>query len=79
MRKRTTVIRDGQGNGVNTVTTPTGGCGCLTLFLAAVILFLPATWPPPWNVLAYTALGLLIVGSVVGLFARGYRRGRAGQ
>jgi hypothetical protein len=43
----------------------TSGCGCLTVLAAIVVIFGPAAWfGATGAVLAYTFLGLLVVGAL---------------
>ena len=60
---RTTITHP---DGSRTTIVKQGACGgCLTVLLVLVVLFGPAAWwPGPGEVVAYTALGLLVIGGV---------------
>ncbi|MGA8415645.1 MAG: hypothetical protein WB808_03405 [Candidatus Dormiibacterota bacterium] len=70
---RTTRITGPDGR-VTTI-KQTSSCGCLTVLAAVVVIFGPAAWfGPVGAVLAYTFLGLLVVGALAYQISQARRR-----
>ena len=69
MSKQTVIV--GPDGGKTTITTSGGCCaGFGTFLLVLVVLFLPASFAAPWNVIAYVGLGV-IVAVAIGVAAVG--------
>lgn len=63
---RITIITGPDGK-VTRVVTRRGGCGCLTVLAAVVVLFGPAAWfPLPLAIVAYVALGVVVLLGTAG-------------
>jgi hypothetical protein len=59
---RVTTIITGPDGKVARVVTRRSGCGCLTALALVVVLFGPAAWfPLPLAIVAYIALGVVVV------------------
>jgi hypothetical protein len=76
---RVTIITGPDGK-VTRVVTRRSGCGCLTVLAAVVVLFGPAAWfPLPLAIVAYVALGVVVLAAVVGWAVQQTRSPQAPQ
>jgi hypothetical protein len=72
---RVTTIITGPDGSVTRIVTRRSGCGCLTFLAAVVVLFGPAAWfPLPWAIVAYIALGVVVVLAGAGWLVQKARR-----
>ena len=72
MKRTTITYPDGS---TTTIVTRRSGCGCLTFLAAVVVLFGPAAWfPLPLAIVAYVALGGVVVLAGVGRLVQNARR-----
>jgi hypothetical protein len=59
---RVTTIITGPDGEATTVVTRRSGCGCLTVLAFVVVVFGPAAWfPLPLAIVAYVALGAVVL------------------
>jgi len=72
---RVTTIITGPDGSVTKIVSRRSGCGCLTFLAAVVVLFGPAAWfPLPLAIVAYVALGVIVVLAGVGWLVQNARR-----